>query len=331
MAARSSSTLWLWCRVLLVFFQVLVAGVNAEKADTKRPKASYAPGDLIPVQCLNRTIDTGEHITDSLGQLQYVPFPICNETGRSLELLYGVESEINCTLPIIDDPLFHLLEFYIHNDAPLTCRIPSRPAAASSPPFAPEDKKKDTSQQPISIETQPDDYIPLIFALSGTLQLSHLHICPRLNVVLHTSIAHTKKEQAQRSEKRRKGLADDEEGAIIAATAYSTPSLTSASTRIIIGDPLALRLNVHWYSTPDLPPSTTATRYLMGEHVHLSTLVYCFLSAGGGAMGALAYFRGVELPRRLRRYGKDRMGGERGYAFPGNGWAGSGVGGGKRD
>ena len=47
---------------------------------------------------------------------------------------------------------------------------------------------------------------------------------------------------------------------------------------------------------------------------------------------SLAYFRGVELPRRIKRYGKDRisMGGERGgYAFPGTGM--SGYGSGKRD
>ena len=67
--------------------------------------------------------------------------------------------------------------------------------------------------------------------------------------------------------------------------------------------------------------------------MHLSTVVYCLLSAGVGVAASLAYFRGVELPRRMRRYGKDRMGGERGYAFPGsgalgmNGYAGSG----KRD
>lgn len=56
-------------------------------------------------------------------------------------------------------------------------------------------------------------------------------------------------------------------------------------------------------------------------------------------MASLAYFRGVELPQRLRRYGKDKIGGERGtgggYAFPGsgmvamNGYGGVGVG--KRD
>ena len=46
--------------------------------------------------------------------------------------------------------------------------------------------------------------------------------------------------------------------------------------------------------------------------MHLSTVVYCFLSAGVGVAASLAYFRGVELPRRIKRYGKDRMGGGRG-------------------
>ena len=66
-------------------------------------------------------------------------------------------------------------------------------------------------------------------------------------------------------------------------------------------------------------------------------MVYCFLSAGVGVAASLAYFRGVELPRRIRQYGKDRLGGggERGYAFPGsgvfgmNGYGAPGVG--KRD
>ena len=60
-----------------------------------------------------------------------------NETWRLLELYSGVEkgmpisyskyarlmptiSDINCALESIDDPLFHLLEFYI-------CRIPTHP------------------------------------------------------------------------------------------------------------------------------------------------------------------------------------------------------------
>ena len=199
--------------------------------------------------------------------------------------------DINCTLESINDPLFHLLEFYIHNDAPLTCRIPTHPLTSTPVSL------------PSSASSITDDFIPLIFALSGTLQLSHLHISPMLNVLLHTSPELT-----------------SQDADILAATAYSSPSLSSTSTRIVIGDPLALQLSVHWYTNPTLPPSTTG-RAGLGGHVHLSTVVYCLLSGGVGVAASLAYFRGVELPRRIKRYGKDRMGGERGsgYAFPGTG------------
>ncbi len=200
--------------------------------------------------------------------------------------------DINCTIPEITDSLFHLLEFYIHNDAPLTCRIPTHPPAGTIP-------------LPPSASAAQDDYIPLVFALAGALQKSHLHISPRLNVLLHTSPDL---------------VAEDAD--IVAATAYSVPSLASRSARIIIGDPLALQLSVRWYSSPMLPRSTTKASRGLGGHVHLSTVVYCLLSAGVGMAASFAYFRGFELPRRIRRYGKDRLGGgggERGYAFPGNG------------
>lgn len=42
---------------------------------------------------------------------------MCNETGRPLELYFGVERDINCTIDFISDSFFHLLEFYVHNDA----------------------------------------------------------------------------------------------------------------------------------------------------------------------------------------------------------------------
>ncbi|MCJ1253808.1 hypothetical protein MMC24_001622 [Lignoscripta atroalba] len=215
--------------------------------------------------------------------------------------------DINCTIPEITDSFFHLLEFYIHNDAPLTCRIPSHP---TSPTTA------------LTATTTPDAYIPLVFALAGTLQLSHVHISPKLNVILHTSPDLV-----------------NEDADILAATAYSVPSLGSTSTRIVIGDPLPLQLSVRWYTSPSLPPSTTSSSGL-GGHVHFSTVIYCLLSAGVGVAASLAYWRGVELPRRMRRYGKERLGGggERGYAWPGvgggsgmNGFGGGGYGVGKRD
>lgn len=146
--------------------------------------------------------------------------------------------------------------------------------------------------------------------------MSHSHVNSKMNVLLHTSPD-----------------LDGMDADILAASAYSSPSLSSASTRIVIGDPLALQLSVHWYASPTLPPSTTVPQGL-GGHVHFSTVVYCLLSCGVGVAASLAYFRGVELPRRIKRYSKDRMGGERGggYAFPGSGMVGmNGYGPGKRD
>lgn len=138
----------------------------------------------------------------------------CNETSRPLELYFGVEKgifppcsvflspflwhptrpialpladqrltwslpDINCTVPVLPDPLFHLLEFYIHNDAPLTCRIPTHPLTSA--------ETLDSTGNAGQPASPADSYIPLIFALSGTLQLSHLHINTGLNVLLHTS------------------------------------------------------------------------------------------------------------------------------------------------
>ena len=68
----------------------------------------------------------------------------------------------------------------------------------------------------------------------------------------------------------------------------------------------------------------------------MSTLMYCLLSAGGSAAVCLAYFRGIELPRRLRSHGKEGMaaveGGGRlgGYGY-GIGGAVNGYGVPKRD
>ncbi|KAI9825255.1 MAG: hypothetical protein M1832_001289 [Thelocarpon impressellum] len=254
-------------------------------------KGAYRLGEAIPVSCLNRTIDTGEHVSDERGQLQYVPFPTCNETGRPLELYFGAESDTNCTIPFVTDEFFHLLEFYIHNDAPLTCRIPARPLSQSEHEIGPA-------------ATSAEDHIPMIFALSGQLQLSHLHIANNLNVLLHAAPRAT------------------HPGVIDSATAYSTSPATR-TTRTVIGDALPLRLAIRWYPTTSLPSGWAG----VGGHLYFSTLVYCLLCIGATAAACLAYFRGVEFPRRMRRHGADRMGGDGlrgGYGYGvGNGFGAS--------
>ena len=133
------------------------------------------------------------------------------------------------------------------------------------------------------------------------------------------------------------------QGEIVAATAYSIPPLGSRSSpRLIIGDPLPLRFSVRWYSSRNLPPSTTPYGGL-GGHVHISTIMYCLLSLGAGVAGSWAWWRAWELPRRLRGYKSERLGGVeggngRGYAWPGStvgmgsmSYSGGRLAGGKRD
>ena len=304
----SSKLLSIW-RVISI---ALLLGTHAQAVSGKKPPqsdekaAAYTLGQAVEVTCLNRTIDTGEHISDSQGQLQYIPFPVCNETNRPLELYFGIEKEINCTLSSLPDSLFHLLEFYIHNDAPLTCRVPTVPL--------PETKN------PLLLHQIQQQYTPIQFALTGTLQSSHLHITPLLNLILHTAPLGEVTPPKSKSRSKPKDTAD---GEIIAGTAYSVPPSDPmiSNKRLIVGDPLPLRLDVRWYTTRSLPPSTSIPSGL-GGHVHLSTGVYCLLSIGAGIALSWAYWRGWELPRRLKGYKGDRAGaGENGYATGfGNGY-----------
>ncbi|KAH8728977.1 hypothetical protein GQ44DRAFT_701387 [Phaeosphaeriaceae sp. PMI808] len=248
------------------------------------------------------------------------------ETKRPFELFFGVERDINCTIDFVTDEFFHLLEFYIHNDAPLSCRIPSQPLPPSV--LEREYRVSDESTQEGAMGTQSTLYTPLIVALSGTLQLSHLHVGNYLNLLVHAAP---------------KSVSP---GTVDAATAYSVSSHTR-NTKITIGDALPLSFSVRWYPSTTLPPGWSG----YGGHIYTSTFLYCILSAGASAAICIAYFRGIDLPRRLKRYTTERMnGGGRfggaasgGYGLPitngrgssyglgGYGYGGGGSGTGKRD
>lgn len=122
-------------------------------------------------------------------------------------------------------------------------------------------------------------------------------------------------------------------GVVAAGTAYSIATVQQPAKRIIIGDPLPLSFSVRWYPTTVLPSGWTG----VGGHIYASTLVYCLLSAGAATALSIAYFRGVELPRRLKSHGKERMGGIEsgrlgGYGYGVNGaYGGYGINSGKRD
>ncbi|KAL9048093.1 MAG: hypothetical protein Q9162_007861 [Coniocarpon cinnabarinum] len=263
----------------LSFYSFLRVALAAEQQPLSDQDRRYKYGDPIPVSCMNRTIDTGEHVSDDRGRLQYIPFPTCNETGRPLELYFGVEKDVNCTIDFISDEFFHLLEFYVHNDVPMTCRLPTRPLSTT------EYVDPSNSHQVGALGSESTYYTPFVVALSGILQLSHVHVANNLNVLVHAAP---------------KSIAL---GVIDAATAYSV-STTTRNTKIVIGDPLQLRLGVRWYPSASLPSGWQG----VGGHLTHWTLLYCLLSAGASAAICITYFRGFDLPRRLRSHGHQRIG-----------------------
>lgn len=240
--------------------------------------------------------ETGEHIENANHELQWIPFPVCSETSKPLEFHYGTEAEVNCTIDLVTDPFFHLLEFYIHSDAPLSCRLPSRPPAHIE----------------VVGETPPaQEYIPLVFALAGTLQLSHLHISTHLNVLLHSVPKHHHKSH--------------DSGVLDSGIAYSTSPLShmtgSFTRKLVIGDPLPLSFSVRWFPTPALPKTEGKVEWQgLGGHVYASTVFYSLVSFVAGALVVGMYTLGVVLPRRLKGRA---MGGATplGYGVGvGNGW-----------
>ena len=207
--------------------------------------------------------------------------------------------------------MFHILEFYIHNDVPLTCRIPSSPLYASLPSAAisGEDKLG-------AIGSESTSFIPLVVALSGTLQLSHVHVAHRLNFVLHTApMARYLPKQDQDPPKI--GSLDDASsiqlGTITSAAAYSV-SAVMQNTRLVIGDTLTLHVHPRWYTGSLLPASSVSpfaapVSSLLYNRNLWSTLTYCIISATASATICFVYFRGVDLPRRLRFHGENKLSG----------------------
>ncbi|KAK5991334.1 hypothetical protein PT974_09615 [Cladobotryum mycophilum] len=260
---------------------------------------SYHYGAPIHVECMNRSSETGEHIEDDKHELQWIPFPVCNETSEPLQFQYGVEGELNCTIPFVSDPFFHLLEFYIHSDAPLSCRVPARPHA---------------HVEVIGEKLPEQEYIPLIFALAGTLQLSHMHISTHLNVLLHSTPKHHQHAH--------------DSGVLDSAVSYSTSPLShmtgSFTKKLVIGDPLPLSFSVRWFPTPALPKTEGKVEWQgLGGHIYASTVFYGLVSFGAGALVAGMYTMGVVLPRRLKGRtmgGATPLGYGIGTGSVGNGW-----------
>lgn len=154
--------IWLLLILPLVSAQFFPLTKNGDIPTNIEP---YENGQHILMDCISRNIDNGEHNMDSQERILYVPFPTCKETNQPLTFKYGVNEDFNCTITF-DDELYHLFQFYIHEDSPFSCRIPLS-----------------TEQNYLE---KGGASIPLTFNFRGEIHESHLDVDPNMNVLFTT-------------------------------------------------------------------------------------------------------------------------------------------------
>lgn len=302
----------LYLRALPIFLLYLSSALAAESQNPlSKPnkRRGYKTGDPLPVTCLNRTIDTGEHVTDSHGNLQYIPFPVCNETNLPLSFPYDTPLTQTCTIPELPDELYHLIEFFVHSDVPLTCRVPTYPLLGDN--IIPGGDTADSTG--VGSTADVETWTPFTIAVQGTLQTSHLHLHTNINVLFHTSVDPA-------PAKGKKALPEGSH--LIASSAYSVPNPSLSSpkegTKIIRYEPLTLTFNVAWIDGDVLPGMVGRPMLGVTDHrVGFSLISFLGLAAaaGFGALGMLLY----ERKKSGRANANGLLGGNVGMGVPNGG------------
>lgn len=174
-----------------------------------------------------------------------------------------------------------MIEYFVHSDVPLSCRVPSYPISPDDV-FATADSGSDVSED-------TGRWTPFTIALQGTLQRSHLHLHTNINALFHTE-----DDTAESNKKKSKSATSH----LIASTAYSLPDpsldVPAEGTKIVRNEPLVLTFNIGWIEGAVLPgmagrPVTRVTDHSIG----FSFLTITALGAafGLGALGMLVYER----------------------------------------
>ncbi|KAJ5485104.1 hypothetical protein N7539_005092 [Penicillium diatomitis] len=302
--------------LLPLVFAFLPAGCSAGRPLARSGAEGYSLGEEIP-------------ITDGLGKLQWVPFVTCSETTRPLSIHYGVSETITCTLASLSDSLYHLLEFYVHSDVPMTCRVPTaplRPSNTAPKDHANPDAEAGEASTLTALKENGPPFTPVTIALQGTLQLSHLHIWTDMNMLMHSIPS----DPAAQSRKGRKNGLSGQSGYAVAGTAYSTPEFEASpkkassdknetavqiaqaarepwtaghGTKVIRGEPLTFSFHIAWIEGgagigwPERPASKSflelsgAGRSSSAAGSILSRMFFFVLAASLGAMAALYWER----------------------------------------
>lgn len=188
-------------------------------------------------------------ITDDLGKLQYIPFPTCSETFLPLALRYGVTETVNCTIDPVPDELYHLLEYYVHSDVPMACRVPTAPLITPHRGPSPGRDIDDNEPDALTALGQGSDgstgpsYTPITFGVQGTLQRSHLHLWTDMNVLLHNidsvhdGSQSSSKKIKKKDNKKKKNKSKNRPGFVVAGTAYSIPEFEESLLHAEIAAP----------------------------------------------------------------------------------------------
>ncbi|CCH46382.1 putative secreted protein [Wickerhamomyces ciferrii] len=146
---------------LLSLLPFTVAEVFPQTKNSKSPTViPFQKGESLPISCISRNIDNGEHKFDEKDNIIYESFPVCQETGEPFTLKYGESGVKNCTITLTDE-IYHLFQLYIHQDVPFSCRLPYS-------------KNKDGIS------------IPLTLNFRGIIETSHLDIDTTMNILVHS-------------------------------------------------------------------------------------------------------------------------------------------------
>ncbi len=247
-----------------------------------------------------------------------------------MSLHYGISETIQCTIPALSDSLYHLLEFYVHSDVPMTCRVPTAPLTPTN--TAPKDHADTNAESGdvgslAALSENGPPFTPLTIALQGTLQLSHLHIWTDMNMLMHNIAS----DAAAQPVKARKHAQSGQPGYTVAGTAYSTPEFEAAAkkvsldedekavtvaqaarepwtaghgTKVVRGEPLTFSFHVAWVEGgagigwPERPASESFLGMSgarggqgFGPGSFFSRLFLFFLAASVGALVALYWER----------------------------------------
>ena len=196
-----------------------------------------------------------------------------------LAFRYGISETITCTIDSLSDSLYHLLEYYVHSDVPLACRIPTAPLDGSSTKFSSrkddikekdrhkkkKSKSKDKDEEESGDELSSTPFTPMTFAVQGTLQYSHLHMWTDLNVLFHRSTSI--------QSKGAKPSTHHIHGQVVAGSAYSFPLAAKRDkegkldrtisvpldpwaagkgSKIVRGEPVTFTFRVGWVDESDI-------------------------------------------------------------------------------